>query len=387
MHSGGQSGMAAPIRSLDDGLARIAAKIDAAHLQSSEDLQLAAWNFETVDRVPLLQLRVQPPEWPLYPYRQTLDDPEKMLWNELAPVYAGVHVRDDRMLAVRANFGSGVVASLFGARLRCLADEMPWADPLPGREAIRRVVARGLPEIDCGHAGKVLAFERYYRDRLAPYPALRDHLHISQSDTQSPLTTAFLVWGADLYLAMRDEPALVHQMLHLATEATIAFVRAQKHIVAEPDDRAWHFWYRVPGGVRVVDDVSINLSPAMYQEFCRPYNQRVLAAFGGGYMHYCGHGLQSQQQRLDTRGLRGIEMGFDNPVRNPRYTLDSIHSQAARHRVAILWMCDGQPAEVRVETGLICGYRDPALPWAEAAANYRKWKERFTTVWTQSSSR
>jgi hypothetical protein len=38
------------------------------------------------------------------------------------------------------------------------------------------------------------------------------------------------------------------------------------------------------------DDSAMNLSPAMFAEFIRPYDQRLLDHFGGGAIHYCGRG-------------------------------------------------------------------------------------------------
>ena len=94
---------------------------------------------------------------------------------------------------------------------------------------------------------------------------------------------------------MHDEPELVHALMDLITRTTITFVRRQKEVLGEPPDEMYHWWYRVPAGVRVVDDVTFNVSPAMYAEFCRPYNERLFADFGGGYIHYCGHMLKSQE--------------------------------------------------------------------------------------------
>ncbi|MFB3825232.1 MAG: hypothetical protein ACE15B_00640 [Bryobacteraceae bacterium] len=350
---------------LREGLRRIADLADPAHLAQAERRQLAAWNYEPPGRLPSLLLDVRPPEWPPFPYRETLDDPEKALWNELLQPYVGVHLRDDRMLTVRPHFGSGTVASLFGARTVRFADEVPWVEPLGSNDAIRDLVARGIPDLEAGFGAKVFEWLRVYRDYLAECP----HVRIFLADTQGPLDTALLLWGPRIYFAMREDPALVHALLDLITETTIAFTRAEKEIAGEARDSIVHFWYRVPAGVRVVDDVAINISPAMYEEFSRPYNERIFAAFGGGYMHYCGHLLKSHELRLATRGLRGIEMGFDNPGRSPAYTLESIWASAARRRVAILWIAEAFPETFpRIPTGLVYGCKLPAVAWEDAPA-------------------
>jgi hypothetical protein len=356
---------------LRKALAALAERIDSGHLASAERLQLAAWSYAAVERTPCLLLDLRPPEWPLFPYGETLDNPEKMLWNELLQVYTGVQLRDDRMLAVRPHFGAGTVASLFGARILRMGDAIPWVEPLHSNDAIRDLVARGLPDVHAGFGGRVLETLMLYRDYLNEYPGIRIFL----CDTQGPLDTALLLWGSGLYVAMREDSALVHALLNVVTETTIAFTHLQKQIAGEPLDQAWHFWYRVPGGVRVVDDVAMNISPEMYAEFGRPYNERILAAFGGGYMHYCGHLLKTHESRLATRGLRGIEMGFDNHRRSPLYTLERIWHTASRRHVAILWIEEELPAALpAIPTGLVYGCRLPGLAWDEAPCALRSLK-------------
>ncbi|MCL4851817.1 MAG: hypothetical protein KJZ78_10600 [Bryobacteraceae bacterium] len=115
---------------LREGLDRLAGLVDPAHLESAKRLQQAAWRYQPVERVPVFLLDLCPPEWPRFPYREALDNPEKMLWNELLETYVGLTLKDDRMLAVRAHFGPGVVASLFGARLASIDDETPWVEGL-----------------------------------------------------------------------------------------------------------------------------------------------------------------------------------------------------------------------------------------------------------------
>jgi uroporphyrinogen-III decarboxylase len=368
--------MTPKLREALDGLAE---RIDPKHLASSECLQMHSWAYLPVERVPVLLLDVSCPDWPVYPYHEAFEDPEKMFWNELTQIHLAAYLRDDRMLTVRASYGSGTVASLFGARVISINDEFPWIDPLRTAMVIRKVVERGLPDLNTGLGKKVLDAERLYRDYLDEHPVLSRNIHISLCDTQGPLDTALLLWGQELYLGMLDAPDLVHDLLNLITEITIAFTRAQKEIVREPVDQAWHFWYRVQGGVRVVDDVSMNLSPAMYREFSRPYNERILAAFGGGYIHYCGHHLKTQPLRLATQGLRGIEMGFDNPERNVAYTADSICDEAREHRVAILWIREGMPERrLKATTGLVYGCRIPELPWAEAGEHLKCLKELYS---------
>jgi len=361
---------------LKESLERLSATIDPAHVDRARTLQAAAWDYLALPRIPVLLLNACPPDWPVFPYGETVDCPEKMLLNELMPVYAGALLKDDRILSIRANLGPGVIPSLFGAEWFQIGNQMPAVKPLCSREDVRKVVSAGIPPCDRGFAARVLAFERFFLDALGSHDSLRKSVRVSLSDTQSPLSNALQLWGGDLYAALVEDPALVHSLLDLLTETIIHFAKLQKRAVNEPDGSADHFSYAVPGGIRVVDDVAMNLSPAMYEEFCRPYHERIYAAFSGGYMHYCGHKLKSQRLRLATQGLRGIEMGFDNPERNPDYRLESIWYEAALYNRAILWIRDRLPdSRPEINTGLIYGYRSSGVPWPEAVDRFKRARE------------
>lgn len=352
--------------SMKEALKRLAGEIDPAHLARARELQDASWRHEAIERIPVLMLNAKPPDWPTFPYRETVDDPEKMLLNELMGVYAGALLKDDRVLAVRANLGPGVIPSLFGAEWVQIDDQTPSIKPLGGRESIRALIDGGLPDLETGLGRRALEFQRFYMEALRSEPGLEGNVRLFLSDTQSPMSNALQLWGEDLYAAMIEEPQLVHALLDLLTRTIITFTLAQKANTGEPVGRADHFFYSVPGGIRIVDDVSMNLSAAMYREFCKPYHERLLREFGGGYMHYCGHKLQSHRPRLETEGLKGIEMGFDNPGRNPEYRLETIWREAASAKRTVLWMYEGLPeSRPQLGTGLVYGYRNTGVPWAE----------------------
>jgi hypothetical protein len=347
-------------------LQRVADLMDAQHVSAVERLQDAAWSYEPVERVPVILHGAVPPDWPSWPYNELFDNPEKMLAAQLLQPYLGVALRDDRILCIRADYGPAIIPSLFGAAVH-VDGATTWVGATHNSRAIRAIVERGLPDLEAGLGARVFETEQLYRGCLEA-SGLAPYVHVFQADNQSPFDCAYLLWGEEIYLALYDEPDLVHALLDLIARTIVAFVSRQKAILREPCDQISHWWYRVPAGVRVVDDVAVTLSPRMYAEFVRPYNERVFAAFGSGYMHYCGHLLQSQHLRLATRGLRGIEMGAEDAWRNPAYTLEAIWRQAAQHRVAICWigprLPDQRPAGI--ETGLIYGDLSRGLSWDDA---------------------
>jgi len=353
---------------LQDGLKRVADLIDPQHVLAAERLQKATWAYEPVERIPIIMHRATPPDWPLYPQTETFADPEKMLWNQLLETRIGVGVRDDRMMTVRANYGPAILPSLFGAKVY-VDDATTWVEPVHSSQAIRAIIDRGVPDLNGGLGAQVVETEAFFRGILHDY-GLDPYVHMFQANNQGLFDVAYLLWGQEIYIALHDEPELVHALIALITQTTIEFVRRQKEVLGEPPDEMYHWWYRVPAGVRVVDDVTFNLSPATYAEFCRPYNERLFASFGGGYIHYCGHMLKSQALRLGTKGLRGVEMGGDEMWHNPDFTLEKMWRQAAVHQVTICWVGPGLHSErpAGPDTGLVYGFWEDSLAWEDAPA-------------------
>ena len=56
------------------------------------------------------------------------------------------------------------------------------------------------------------------------------------------------------------------------------------------------------------DDSATNLSPAMFDEFIKPYDEELLDTFGGGAMHFCGKGDQFIHTAATMKSLYAIHM-------------------------------------------------------------------------------
>lgn len=60
------------------------------------------------------------------------------------------------------------------------------------------------------------------------------------------------------------------------------------------------------GRIMVRNDAATNLSPAMYDEFVRPYDQRLLTELGGGAIHFCGRGDHFIEKVAGLTGLHAV---------------------------------------------------------------------------------
>jgi len=157
-----------------------------------------------------------------------------------------------------------------------------------------------------------------YRDGLMPrvlrcidYMRANSDLPVSFTDCQGPFNIALNLVGVEtICLWMYDSPAAVHELMDFCATVLIDWVKVQKrHAGQELDGGAFPHFTILPrerGGVWISDDDSTILSPDLYRTFVVPYNSRVLQAFGGGTLHYCGTAGHQLENFAATEGLVGV---------------------------------------------------------------------------------
>ena len=161
-----------------------------------------------------------------------------------------------------------------------------------------------LPDMEAdGLMPKVLATIDYFR--------ANSDAAVSVTDTQGPLTLALTMTGVEtLFIWMYDEPDIVHELLDFCTTALIEWLKVQKaHAGHMIDGDAYPHAIYLPtgcGGVVFSDDDLTAISAEHYREFVRPCNERLLAAFGGGTIHFCGSARHQIENLTSMRGCTGV---------------------------------------------------------------------------------
>ncbi len=271
------------------------------------------------------------------------DDPRVMMDYQLKKIQSHYsYYRNDCYVAfLMPWYGTAVLASGFGHPIVKNYKSDPAAD-------ISRV--QNPDEI------KNLKFPDARKDGLMPQVLrtltyFREHtdLPVGVTDCQGPLTTALSIIGYDKYCYwMYDCPNILHGLMDLVTEALIYWVKEQKkHAQIPLEKESYPLGVRLPdgfGGVWLSDDDSVIMGTDLYRDFVMPYNSRVLEAFGGGCIHYCGNSNQHIESFLRTRGLTAIN----------NLNLDDLKGAAKMRRVlakkGIVYMaCDFIPTEERLK--------------------------------------
>ncbi len=249
-------------------------------------------------------------------------DPSRMIEFQAGKIERHLRQYDDAYIPyLMPWYGTGVLASAFGVPIKFQEGMDPAVDLPPVRDIGQlKDLCRPDPQKD-GLMPRVLATIRAMR--------LKTDFPVSFTDCQGPLTTALQIVGYDnLIYWMYDHPGKVHDLLHLVTQALIDWVKLQKEAAGcGLADDCYALGAKIPsglGGVWIADDDSVIFGDELYREFAVPYNSRILQAFGGGAIHYCGKSSQHVESFLKTEGLRAIHNA----------TLDDLET-AARLRRAL----------------------------------------------------
>ncbi len=240
-----------------------------------------------------------------------VNDYELMLVHQLQGVSHALTSRNQN-LCVRANYGTGILSSLFGAEIFEMPRQMntlPTTKTIGDTEKIRKLPESGIPDLQNGFGRRVFEFGEFCRDIFSKYPKIEQYVSVYHPDTQGPLDICELLWGCEMFYAMYEEPELVHAMMNLLTDTYTAFMtKWYKLYPINPDINVHWASIRHKGVILLRDDSAMNLSPTLYEEFAAPYDGKLLKQFGGGAVHFCGRGDHYIEILSSLPGLTGINL-------------------------------------------------------------------------------
>jgi hypothetical protein len=258
--------------------------------------------------------KIAPPgiEWPYVKVNAALADPEAMLLQQFRTCSEELARGTGGPMCVRANYGTGIMSSLFGARPFTMdedLDTLPTNWPLEGgKSAIEAVLDRGVPDLRQGLGEKALAMGRLLLQTASGYPRISRYVFTYHPDLQGPLDTCELLWGSQLFLDLYDDPDRVARLLHLVTETYLSFMREWQRIAPACNGYSVHWSMVHRGRIMLRDDSAMNLSAEMFDTFVAPYDGRLLRELGGGAIHFCGKGDHYLSKATALPGVNAIHM-------------------------------------------------------------------------------
>ncbi len=163
------------------------------------------------------------------------------------------------------------VACILGAKLVFPEDSSP---EIAGRviSDLRDIGRLRIPE-DIGGAGYVPELVRQY-EHLERKSAITGIRPVFKLRNQSPLGTAVVLRGTDLFGDMVTNPSEVKALLEIITETAVRVVRFQRQFTGKKPDE-----------IGMDDDYGGLVSPRIYEEFNYPYIKRIYDEAGTQRRH------------------------------------------------------------------------------------------------------
>jgi hypothetical protein len=347
--------------------ARRQADIDERHRRA------LAW--EPVDRLPVVMSAPPDASGPFepFPHREIFGDPEKMLFNELVCAFdtsiaRSCEIEADLPLTIRANFGTVLVASVFGADVRQVGDNPPWV--LHGERddvSLEAVAAHDPQDVARGWIVRVEETYAAYLRILDAYPELRKLIRLVLPDLQGPFDNLELIVGSGVFEDLVLNEALVDRALDAVARTQVALARRLAPLLSDgPEGFAHQHATMIGGTVLLRNDSVIMMSPEMYRAQVAPHDARVFRELGGGGIHSCGRVERHIPAFLAVEGLRCFDFG-----QSELNDIDRLYVQAAELRVSLVRVAASEEELVtgrvleRFPTGVSLVFR--AASRAEAA--------------------
>ena len=246
------------------------------------------------------RLKSQPSiEWPKININACINDTDLMIYQQLKGVSDTLTGGKGELLAIRPNYGTGIIPSMYGAEVFIMPDNtntLPCTRPLPGgMSAVKKILDKQEKDFSNGLAGRgmagqVFGFLERWDEISRAYEAVRRYVYVYNPDLQGPFPLADALWGSEIYTDIYDEPETVHEAINFFADVIIAFLK-KYHALCPPFNPGhsveWGLLHS--GGVIIRNDAAMNISGDMYREFVMPEDERIIKTFGGG-VHFCGRG-------------------------------------------------------------------------------------------------
>ena len=248
--------------------------------------------------------------WPHVNINDAVADDTLGIYRELEGLNAALAGGSPYILRVRANYGVGNVATVFGCETYVMPRE---TDTLPNvkalsEEAAAALIGRPLPDPEAGNMAGVARFARAWRDIQARYPRIGRFVRPEQPDLQGPVDNLELIMGSSaMFYAMWDEPERVHALLGVITAVIERAMDAWLAFFPENRSFANYFMQWEKGMICLRDDSAMNLSADMFTEYIAPYDGRLLKKYGG-LVHFCGRGDHFIDRLTKIEGLSAVNM-------------------------------------------------------------------------------
>lgn len=323
---------------LEQLLDYLEAHVDLDWQQTIQERYCKALQWKPVERLPIIFTYPFPQDAPFQPvpHRQTFDDPYTMLYNELVyafetSILCHERVEDDLPYTIRPNFGTVLIASLFGAHVEQVDENPPWVRPFETLKEFQQAIERDPLDFSQGWIPLVIETYQCYHDALKNYPTLKQAIKIVLPDLQGPIDTVELLRGSTIFMDLYDRSDVVQQALTKAADAQIGLVRyLQPYLTDGPKGFCHQQVSMLAGSMLLRNDSAIMLSARAYRRHVAPHDERVLNELDGS-VHSCGKIAHVVKEFLQLTSIRSLDLG--QPELND---MDIVYTLAKERQIPLI---------------------------------------------------
>lgn len=294
-------------------------KSNGSYIEKAISLQCKIWNGEKIERPALALscwLTEEQQSWiPSYNTKEIHFDSEKMFAYGLRDALNAVNGNYGAVPSMRANMGCGIIPSLFGHQQRLFEDKMPWL-----ADHVKKENIKGKYDFNINDSKEFAAGMEHmeYMTEILRENGLGGKVFVYPLDLQGAIDTAHLIYGDELFYSLYDDPEFTHHLLEASCESIEFAMRECFKRIDKSDELVAHYNFLImpkeTGGLKISEDTTTLLSPALIDEFAKPYLHKILEQFGGGYVHYCGKNNHLLDVVFDEPLAWGINFG--NPEKH-----------------------------------------------------------------------
>ncbi len=221
-----------------------------------------------------------------YTYFEARRDPQKAIDNAVARFSKTMEINEFLMPTMESNFMETLIPSIFGAKVY----ESPggYVDVKPIFESIYDTEKINVDDIFNAEMEEATKHLEYL------YKNAPDYIYVNPTRPLSPLDSAAIMCGGEIYAALLEEPELSLEFLNKITDVTIKTIKHFKKVINQPLDECANQRGLLYPGLRLTGDAVVNLSPDMIVDIMCPIYKRFQKEFGKIMLHYCTTPAPSQ---------------------------------------------------------------------------------------------
>ena len=282
--------------------------INLKEIEKKHARAINSLTFKDVD-MPCVKISYPHPKFKKYSMEEIHQDIEKMMYNELVDCLPQIEVADGGLPTIRANYGVGILPSVFGAKCKIINGNMPWVNELSKKE-LSSIISAGVPDYKQGFGQKVIDTYAFFAEKLKNYPKCSKVIKFYHPDYQGAFDVAHLLFGSDIYMELYDDPDFVNDLMQLITQTYIySMNKVKPYLNDEIQGFVYHWGHLFPGKIVLRNDSAVNLSKDMFEEFVIPYDTRIAQEFGGASVHFCGRADQWVFELAKEENVLGYNCG------------------------------------------------------------------------------